>query len=105
MLFVVSLPLLLGLNVGTYKTRRVVVANGLGITKRLKQWVGLENDVLDTQHLGIVTTDGCNVLHHTLGSLCFTSATFTTTRHDKTVVSDDPINQSINQSITGTHSM
>lgn len=32
----------------TYETRRVVVSNGLGIAKRFKQWVCLENFGFET---------------------------------------------------------
>jgi len=81
----------------TYETRRIVVADGLGVTERLEQRIGLEDDVLDAHDLGIVARHGCNVLHHALGGLGLAGATLTTTDDDNT--DDDDDNNVTNRSV------
>jgi hypothetical protein len=67
------------------ETRRIVVPQRLGITKRLEQRIGFENDVLDVIHSIATTRDIRNVLHHQLGSLGFTSTGLTTT-HKRQII-------------------
>jgi len=79
----------------TYETRRIVVADGLGVTERLEQRIGLEDDVLDAHDLGIVARHGCNVLHHALGGLGLAGATLTTTDDDDSDDDNNVTNRSV----------
>jgi hypothetical protein len=65
------------------ETGRVVVSEGLGVTKGLQQWVGLKDNVLDVSDLLRVTRDSGNVLHNQLGSLGLTGSGFTTIQENK----------------------
>lgn len=55
----------------TYETRRVVVADGLGVSKGLEDWIGLEDLTLETTDLVIlVRGNRCQVLDDFLCVLC-----------------------------------
>jgi len=56
---------------------RVVIAEGLGISKGLQQGVRLENLLLDLHHTGGLGAYCRDVLHDLLGVLCLASPTLT----------------------------
>ena len=62
----------------TYKTTRVVVADGFGVAESLQQRIGLEDDVFDALDGLAATRDACNVVHDVLSGHCFTGSRFAT---------------------------
>lgn len=57
----------------TYEARRVVVSQGLGVTKSFEQRIGIHDNVLDVGNVLGITRYSSDVFHDELGSFGLTS--------------------------------
>lgn len=52
----------------TYKSTTIVIPNSLGVTKRLKQWIGFQDNILNSLYTIPAAADPRYIGHYVLSS-------------------------------------